>query len=222
MNTNIDAIQQFITYFRDQTENISNINSSVFQKIIYVTALDTMARAAFGKEYKNRDRNIYLLEKLTNWKDRDRVSLPQLSLALEKKGLLIGPLYNYTKMKLDIWPRGQVLLLDNSPQLAELEIIAQAPERDILPSCRYAALFYTYRNNLIHEFREPGYGFEISTVKDQPYYLSMLNEPWQLVFPIGFFKWLYAETLVGLEKFLTDENINPYSQFEFGSQWHVK
>jgi hypothetical protein len=150
------------------------------------------------------------------------VSLPQLCLALEDKGFISGPLYTEAKARLERWSHGEVLRLDNSPLLQELESVAQPLETCLLTSCRYAEFFYTYRNNLVHEFREPGYGIEMSSDKDQPYYHSMIGDPWQLVFPVGFFARLYAEALAGLRALLVRYDIDPYGQFEFGSRWRAQ
>ncbi len=222
MSAHIDAIQQFIRYFRNQETHISAVQPVSYRKIIYATALDPIARAAFGKIGKHRARSLRLIDELTGWKDRDRVSLPQLCLDLEEKGVVSGAMYRETKTRLEQWHHGEILRLDNSPLLSELMPFAQPSERCILSSNRYAELFYTYRNNLVHEFREPGYGIEMSTDKDRPYYHSMIGESWQLVFPVGFFAKLYAEALVGLEAFLVLHNIDPYNQFEFGSKWRAQ
>ena len=129
-----------------------------------------------------------------------------------------GPLYVEANTRLQSWPLGEIVRLNNSPFLSELEPLAQLSEKCVLSSCRYAELFYTYRNNLVHEFREPGYGIAMSADKDQPYYHGMINGPWQLVFPVGFFARLFAEALEGLETLLVRYDIDPYSQFEFGSR----
>lgn len=219
MCSHADDIQQFIGYFKNQQTDISAVKPILYRKIIYATALDPIARVAFGKIGKHRARSLRLIDRLTNWKDRDRVSLPQLCLALEEKGLVSGALYKDAQTRLSCWFEGKFLRLDSSPLLLELESLAQPFEKCILSSCRYAELFYTYRNNLVHEFREPGYGIEMSDSADRPYYHSMMDESWQLVFPVDFFAYLYAEALTGLEAFLVRYDIDPYSQFEFGSKW---
>ena len=217
-----DSIQQFVDYFRDQEASIFPVQPILYRKIIYATALDRIARAAFGKVEKHRARSLRLIDELTNWLDRDRVSPSQLCLALEEMGNISGPLYVEVKTRLQNWSPGEVLRLNNSPLLSELEPIARSSEKCILSSCRYAELFYTYRNNLVHEFREPGYGIEMSADDDQPYYHSMIDDPWQLVFPVGFFARIFSEALVGLEALLVRYDIDPYTQFEFGSRWRAK
>jgi hypothetical protein len=88
-------------------------------------------------------------------------------------------------------------------------------------SCRYPELFYTFRNNLIHEFREPGYGMEMSNDK-KPFYLSMMDSPWQLVFPVNFFATICRQAVERLRDHLLKHKINPYTRFEFGSVWRAR
>lgn len=227
MCANIEAIEHFIDYFQKQKINISTIQSILCRKIIYVTALDTIARAAFGKASTNHDRYIKLLNELTNWPYRNHVSIPQLCLALEKEGVQ-NNLYREAKAQLVCWPHGQILLLDNSPLFSTLKPLAKSKlDHCLLFKSLYSELFCNYRNNLIHEFREPGLGFEGLSTVNQPYYHGLTDletniETWELVFPIGFFDYLYEEALVGLKKHLACNDIDPYCQFELGSKWNSK
>lgn len=222
MCAHIYAIQQFVGYFRDQEAVIASVQPIMYRKLIYAAALDPIARAAFGKVGKHRAKSLRLIDELTNWLDRDRVSLPQLCLALEDSGHVTSPLFVEARARLKAWCPGEVVRLSKSPLLSELVPLAHESEKCILASCRYAELYCTYRNNLVHEFREPGYGIEMSADKDQPYYHGMIANPWQLVFPVGFFARLYAEALAELEALLMRYDIDPYSQFEFGSRWQAK
>ena len=222
MAINEDYILNFIGYFRGMIADIESVAPLLFRKILYATVLDPLSRAAFGKDDDHHKRIVRLLDELTDWQERDRVSLPQLVLALEENNLRQGRLYSKAKALLAQWPPGHVLRLNQSPLKNDFSVFAGLVEARILSSKRYAELFYTYRNNLVHEFREPAYGIEMPSDKDQPYYSSMIDNPWQLVFPIGFFARIASEALNGLEKYLFRMDIDPYSQFEFGSLWRAK
>jgi hypothetical protein len=211
-------IQGFIEYFESQTAQINTVKPLLFRKILCAAALDPLARAAFGTNNGHHKRMIRLIDELTSWQEKDRVSLPQLALTLQDRRLHTA-LYDDILRRLNNWPEGHVLRLTESPLLTELMPLACPEEEPIVASARYAELFYTYRNNLIHEFREPGYGFEFSDDGDSPYYHGMINEPWQLVFSIGFISKLVSDAVTGLEKYLVAHQIDPYSQFEFGSLW---
>jgi hypothetical protein len=218
MTRRTEAIEQFIDYFRSQADLIETVNVPVYRKTLYATALDPLARSAFGN-IGHRKRIIRLIDQLTSWKAKDSISLPQAALNLrnEKRGRY--RLYRKIKRQLDSWPPGHILRIDDSPSLVSYKAFSTTLEYKLIERCRYAELFYTYRNNLIHEFREPGYGIEMSSDGNSPYYTSMINEPWQLVFPVGFFNVLFLDALDGLEKYLKRNKIDPYNNFEFGSLW---
>ena len=222
MCRNRDAITQFIEYFRGHIADLDAVLPLLYRKILYATALDPLARAAFGATDNHRKRIIRLVDELIDWNDKHRLSLPQLALVLEEQNHTSGQLYQDVQQRLSHWVPGTVLRLTVSPSLSEMEPLADRAETSLLAATRYAELFYTYRNNLIHEFREPGYGIEMSTDKDQPYYTCMIDGPWQLVFPVGFFARLYQQALSGLESFLVRTDLDPYSQFEFGSLWRPR
>ena len=75
---------------------------------------------------------------------------------------------------------------------------------------------------MIHEFREPGYGMELSNDESTPYYHSYQDKPWQLVFPVGIFQKVCEGCLANLKKFLLERNTNPYESYEFGDMWIEK
>jgi hypothetical protein len=222
MCLNRDAITQFVEYFRGHIGNIDAVLPPLYRKILYASALDPLARAAFGTNENHHKRIIRLVDELIDWNDKHRLSLPQLALVLEEQNRTSGQLYQEVQRRLYHWAPGTVLRLNNSPLLSELEPLAVHAEISLLAATRYAELFYTYRNNLIHEFREPGYGIEMSTDNDQPYFTSMIEGPWQLVFPVGFFAHLYKQALSSLELFLVRADLDPYSQFQFGSLWRSR
>ncbi len=162
-----------------------------------------------------------MIDELTQWKERDGVSLPQLCIALREKNFVSSALYRAASGHLLDWPDGAAVRLEKSPLLSELKVLATPEENCVLSSCRYAELFCTYRNSLVHEFREPGYGMEMPTDGVQPYYHSSLNGSWELVFPVRFFSDLYSDVLTELETRLVSRDANPYTQFEFGAKWRA-
>jgi hypothetical protein len=215
------SIRQFIDHFRDQIPTLEAVEPPAYRKILYATALDPLARAAFGKT-GNRARIVRMIDELTEWKERELVSLPQLQLLLREKKRARYRLFREVNGQLRQWSTGSILRISISPTPDQLIPFADADEIKLIQKCRYAELFYTYRNNLIHEFREPGYCMELSSDKDHPYYHSMIRDSWQLCFPVAFFAFMYASALSGLETFLLHRNQDPYAQFEFGSLWRAQ
>lgn len=215
------SIREFIAHFQGQIPTLEAVEPFTYRKILYATALDPLARAAFGN-IGHRERIVRLIEELTCWRDCDLVSLPQLQLLLREHERARYRLFREVNDQLRQWPSGRILRISVSPCLDQLLPFADPDEIKLIQKCRYAELFYTYRNNLIHEFREPGYAMEFSSDKDQPYYHSMARHPWQLAFPVGFFAFIYKSALSGLEKYLLYRDQDPYARFDFGSLWRAK
>jgi hypothetical protein len=216
-----ESVDQFIEYFRDQTRSIESVVVPMYRKVLYATALDPLARAAFGN-IGHRERIARLIDELTSWGARNRISLPQLGLGLRdaKRGRF--RLYREVSRRLYYWPPGHIIRVDASPTEAELLPFASKEEKKIIASCRYPELFYTYRNNLVHEFREPGYGIETSSDTENAYYTSMIDGPWELVFPVGFFAAICEQAVSGLHTYLLKHKIDPYTRFQFGSLWRAR
>ncbi|MDA8172311.1 MAG: hypothetical protein M0Z48_10865 [Nitrospiraceae bacterium] len=214
------ASERFIEYFKARGALIEKVENLTFRKILFATALDSLARAAFGN-IQHRKRIVQLVDNLTDWNAKELVSLPQLELNLREKKLGRYRLYREVRRRLAQWSPGDIIPLARSPYATDLMKFADQQESTIVGNCRYPELFYTYRNNLIHEFREPGYGIEIPSDEDKPYYTYMINGPWQLVFPIGFFSAIFDQAVSGLHNYLTESKIDPYTRFEFGSLWRA-
>ena len=90
-------------------------------------------------------------------------------------------------------------------------------------SLKHVHLLYTYRNSLIHELRNLGYGLEELSLGKEPSYHSMTMEDgkdtWQLVYPLGFFENICETCIINLKEYLILNNIDPYNSFNFGSYW---
>jgi len=211
-------IDHFVDYFESQLDRIESVEDRTFRKLLYATAMDPLARAAFGK-IGNRTGIVRLIEQLTSWSAKRLVSLPQLALLLKEAKRSRYRLCREVSARLRHWPPGHLVSVSNSPVVDELLPFASPEEHKLLMQCIYPQLFYTYRNNLVHEFREPGYGFEAAHDGDNAFYTSMIDAPWQLVFPVGFFATTCRDAMNHLRIYLTNNKINPYANFQFGSLW---
>jgi len=78
LKSNID---QYCSYFTDKLDEVCAIENILFKKILLVTMLDTLARAPAS----TKKRFIGFIDKFTDWQDKDRISLPQLSFLLERE-----------------------------------------------------------------------------------------------------------------------------------------
>jgi hypothetical protein len=214
------SVEVFIQHFREQGEAIAALPSDLHKKILYCSALDPLARAVFLKRGNHRTRLVHLLTDHTDWSDSGRVSLYQLSCYLQAKKRTRFRLYREVTRRLNLSPPKKRLLLSNSPRLSELIAHAAPEEWKPLVLHTYGYLFYTYRNNLIHEYREPGYGTDWSRGGTEPFYTNLSSFGLrELVFPLGFVASLYAQALKGAQSELLKQKINPHKRFDFGSRW---
>lgn len=219
------SIEQFVGHFRDAMESIETVPSQLHRKVLYAAALDPISRAAFGprgKKDTHRDWIVRTLVELADWKEASHISLPQLQLLLRHKKRTRFRLYREVSKRLEQWPTGLYIPATDSPTRAELLKYAAPEDEDAMRQCQYVQLFYTYRSNLIHEYREPGYGTDWGRPRKKPFYTSSTFGPWELVFPVAFFADLFSRSLTGVEAHLLKNRQNPHYNFKFGSLWWAK
>jgi|Deesub1362A_J573_1020465.scaffolds.fasta_scaffold17006_2 hypothetical protein len=220
-----DAIDQYIAYFRAQNQEIAVVAHPTFKKILYLVEIDALSRAFFPTEARNRRHMVRFIDTCSNWNDKDRVSAVQLKFALEENGILSGQLYDSINQRINSWSFGQIIRPDQDLTFGEARCLSTPREFQYVKDARYAELLYTYRNHLLHEFREPGYGIDLGTdLPSTPYYLGMDHpdneqSSWELVFPAQFLHALCEGCINGLEVYLSENNLNPYNAYEFGTMW---
>lgn len=214
------SVQQFIGHFRDQGIAISGVSSELHRKVLYCSALDPLARAVCAPKTMNRPRFVNLLINHTEWSDAHRISLFQLACQLRLKKRARFRLYREAMRRLNASPPRRRLLLIDSPTFTEMSAFAHKDELEDLKFCMYAELFYTFRNTLVHEYREPGYGNDWSGKATQPFYtnLSTFGQR-ELVFPIAFVESIYGQALKHVSEYLLSTKVNPHQRFNFGSHW---
>jgi hypothetical protein len=219
-----DDIYRYIAYIRAQNQEIAKIACAAFKKILYLVEIDTLSRAAFPTVLGNRKRLVQFIDTCSHWNDKDRVSAVQLKLALEENGIQSGQLYDSINRLIDSWGYGHIIRPNDDLTFGKAQCLATPSECEYARNARYVELLYTYQNHLLHEFREPGHGMEVSDDHTTPYYLGMDHldtgqSSWELVFPVQFLQSLCSDCISGLEMYLVANNLNPYNAYEFGTLW---
>jgi hypothetical protein len=227
-------IERFISYFQNKYQIIKETkfkeNDELLKKILYVGIIDSFSKTIFPRK-GNRERFVSFLEKYSEWKHSNRISLPHLVRLLE-----FTPEPEYSKLREFVfsaygqWPSGEIISLEKDPEFKE--VIKYWPKGQANNECikgvklealKHVHLFYTYRNSLIHELRNLGYGLEELSLGKEPSYHSMIMEDgkdtWQLVYPLGFFENICETCIINLKEYLILNNIDPYNSFKFGSYW---
>ncbi len=223
MIKNKESAENFCLYFHDRIKEINGLDNPLYQQILIVILMDTLSRVwTKGTENKNKVRFLKLIRDCIKWEHSDRISIPMIFYRLnqlsfvpsEQLKLKIGELFsNYQNSKIN--------RLDNDLFYSDIQHVAESQEEiKLLKNSRHAELLYTYRNNLIHEFRKSGDGIEFSADNELPYYHRMINlDTWELVYPTRFLINLSKVALDSIQAFLIFNNLDPFAFFKFGSPW---
>lgn len=220
-----ENIDQYIAYFNTRNQDIEKIAPPQFRKTLYLVEIDTLSRAAFPSNLSNRKRVVQFIDTCSNWNDKDKVSAVQLNFSLEKNGIQSGSLYDLINQHINSWDFGKIIRPNQDLTLGKAKQLSTSSESQFVNNARYAELLYTYRNHLLHEFREPGQGMDLGVDRiPTPYYLGMDSldtgqSSWELIFPVQFLRSLCEGCLNGLEAHLSANNLNPYDAYEFGTIW---
>ena len=228
-----ESIMQFASFFEERIKDIATINvgksNNLFQKTLYAALLDALSKTVTSPMKGNRERIISLIRHFSQWEECNNVSLPHLIRLLEKNpDPEFSQIRAYVFSLYDKWTYGAVFEIKEDPKFEEIRKLWPANTVKAFGNIRLEAiqhvnLFYEYRNSLVHELRELGYGMEFKE-SDEPFYHSMQNldsnqYSWEMVYPIGFYEKLCRNTLSSLKEYYLKERIDPYSAYQFGSYW---
>ena len=222
-------IRQYTAHFAGQISEIDSLTCAdlsrarIYKKILFASMIDTLSQSVLPEKVRNRCRFVGFVDRFGAWELANRISLVQLKLSLENNAAAGSPLHAFAAQKIDSWGEGGPIRADADPSLADLERAGFDVCNLVVKNARFVPLLYTYRNHLVHEFREPGYPMECKGDR-VPYYMSITqietgNVAWELVFPVGMFRTLCITCLENLQNYLIKEGIDPYGRYQFGTQW---
>ncbi len=163
-------VERFVGFFRDQLKVIQitdfKESTSVFRKILYYAVLDGLSKTIASRRKGNRGRIVTLIRRFCRWSTSEKISLPHLVKLLEKVAEPeFRDLREYAFSLCEKWGEGEVMYLEKDP---EFQDVKKRWPKDIpkpfkgiqIGYLRHVNLFYNYRNYLMHELRQPGYGME--------------------------------------------------------------
>lgn len=238
-----ESIDQFCSYFEREAASIGRVcvtggadtntaagNEFRYRKTLYATAIDTLAGLRFHKSAypqlsrRNRERFIRFLKEYGSWSEGDLVSLAFLKDELEASKLLDRPLGRHVTAKLSKFSTedgGALASSDIDEPLVTLVALATTEkEEDAVREYQHFALFYRYRNSLVHESRQPGTAMEVFATTEGPYYHGYIDDPrWHLVYPITLFEGLLKRSIGGFRSYLLANQIDPYSLVDDRARW---
>ena len=240
MPHNVDpAIDLYIGHFRKLVARLRNYELHVEDRLIkknaLVSVLDAISRTTSNALDDNRKRFVDIVSNFGDWHDHTRVSAPHISYVLERlRSPSFGQVREFIAQKIHENSHGGVIPLSCDPEFEEIREIWPVPAeqkvvgRLSLTFFTHLNLFYQYRNSLVHELREPGYGMEFDVTEEEPFYhgmiaddrsSSMRSQTLELVYPINFYFRLTENVISNVERYLRTNSIDPYGAYSFGSSW---
>ncbi|MFC1485626.1 hypothetical protein ACFL55_01200, partial [Candidatus Latescibacterota bacterium] len=119
----------------------------------------------------------------------------------------------YIKELYSKWPKEGIVFLEADPDFEDINKYWPSSRIKDLGYYTHANLLWDYRNFLVHEFREPGYGMEFPDDKYTFYHtmqdIDTKENTWELVYPVGFFKNICGNTINNLKHYYFKNGINP-------------
>lgn len=223
-----DGVSRFVQYFGEVIEEVASLqpekNLRSHKKLLYVAILDGLAKAAFPDECGNKKRFVSLLKQFSGWQYSTKVSLPHLVRMLSKKDdPIFSRLREFVEAELEEWSEGDFVLLARDPDYERVKDLWPSEQKSnkcrqrlTTESLQHSRLLYSFRNSLVHEFRQPGLPLE-SHDNTCPYYISVGETSiWALVYPVRFFEHLCRQSLDKLESHFRQRKEDPTKAFKFG------
>jgi len=236
------SVQSFASFFEDQERLVSSIRGgpgalgassdpqirvAIHKKILYCTILDSLAGVRYqGQKLGNRERFITLVRDHGGWPEGDMISVPILAERLPNTAPA-SPLQQYLQTKLSAYDpnSGNTLpasCFDECRHILD-QLASDSSERKSVDQSQHYELFYQYRNFVVHELREPGYGAEtLAPEASEPRYHAYIGDPkWRLLYPQGFLRRIIRSALASISSYFNSEGIDPYTRIKDSSAWYA-
>lgn len=229
-----DEVARYCSHFEAELVEVRALERELFQRPLLFSMLETIGKCRYSPiltgdaQLGNGRRFKKLLDEHGNWPETREHGLPQILYRLEKQGIAGGDLYDLVSSAVSEWESGRPQFLSADIDTATLMTVAVTDEERVTVNfARHDSLLWIYRNNLVHEFREPGYPWPFPETR-VPHYMHMTDlepesgprsETWQLSYPVSWLESLVTSALAGLASHCRIHGANPYDAYAFGSLW---
>lgn len=231
-----DDIGQYIHHFQSEHDKLRKLPDKLHRKLLVVTMLGALAEGRYPKnrypKARDAEKFVNLVEEHSEWVHATSVSASQLEMRIKKLGgaNALGLSSDFIeKLRAADWRKphnqSEIVGLGEDPKAEDvLPTFPNKEERKLVDEVKHSSLLYRYRCTLVHEYREPGHGFEFDQSSSVPFYHTMMNMPdrhetTELVYPTNWFLELVPPILTRLKTYYIEERVNPYDSYEFGSPW---
>ena len=233
-----EDIEIYYGYFMRKIEEINTLQSpghKLFKRVLYVSVLDTLSRAAYPNDKNNRNRFTSFVVNYCDWSNGNKISLLHLVQALKlstDSSLNDARRYAVERFSKTDFRFGAIPDISVDPNIEEILTVWPKDIDVIITSVikleylKHFNLVYAFRNSLVHEFRFPGHGMDISDNTEAFYHYILapegddfVTDSIELVYPFGFCRRICISGLNNLKNHLIGKSINPYDLYDFGTYW---
>lgn len=200
-----EQIEQFMQYLQDKLSSIDAVdvnshnkvdrhNSLLFKKILYVSFLDSLSSCVYPGRSNNRERFVSMLERFSQWEDRDRISLPHLARFVHlSSDPLLENARQYVTPIIKKWIQRSIgdVLITEDPKFDDSlrnEISWKRDDKSGIKLSvdyfKHSNLLYQLRNALVHQFQSRGDEMG-SFVPDGPFYKIVHEQVFKNSKPLG-------------------------------------
>lgn len=228
-------VERFLSFFENKVESIEKTqfygeqDTYLFKKILYAGMLDTLAKTVSSKRFNQSQRFQRLVESFADWENCKKISVTHLIRLLEKvPDQEFNDLRRHVHLKKKEWPIMVKVPLDKDLEYNEVfklwpRNIEKPFENISIVNLSHSYLLYKHRCTMVHELREPGYGFEFED-DQEPFYHSRDggdSKPygWELVYPVNFYRQVVLNVIKNLGGYFMDNGIDPYNSYTYGTFW---
>lgn len=231
---NLDSIDSYCAFFRRQLADAKTVQSEFFRRVLLLSMVESLAKSRYsprltgGSTLAKGESFSRLVVEYGEWPEATLYSVPQLCYLLADQGLQTGPLHTRVEQELQSWSTGQPVVLAADLRIEDVApLVAPPVQQNIVDSARHDQLLWRYRNNLVHEFREPGYPWSFDHVHS-PHYSSMSHATpgvgitattWELSYPIDWLEGLVETIVESLRSYWKSNDLDPREAYDFGSVW---
>ncbi len=229
----IDDFNVHLSKKLNSIAQISGPDHHLLKKVLYVSFLDSLS-ACVCSDKENKKRFMCLLDKYSNWNERDNVSLTHLSRIFSLTSDPVPPtIYDFVDKKLKKWKDEphKIILISEDPTSIEVKNLGWTngiidSKIIYLSDIKHSNLLYQLRNSLVHQFQT---NIELgSNIPEKPFYqvVSKLEQDGtstplriELLYPSKFLETLSKTVLNNVIQYLRDGNINPFPHYYAGEYW---
>jgi hypothetical protein len=193
-----ETLAAFQRQVRTLADQVGQIENAEFRKALYVSMLDGLSACAYPNETRSGHRFRTFVLNIGNWKDGERVSLPQAALYFQADPAMSAAI----AVPLNAWTWGQ-------PQsITSDSFLNQLPAHADLWRLQHVNLLWQFRNSMLHAFADPG-GFDIGNRVEPYYFGDIATHTWRLIIPGHFLRNLLLNSLDALIAFCRQNGFDP-------------